>query len=218
MQRQTVLLSAAVVLVSSVVPAAAEILLDYRDAAFLSGNPFYSQAERAEIAAALKEAPDGLADDLGEDFALRGDATGAFTASGATERITLVQEEAAVAIEPFPDAAAPVLVVMRGAEPAGFYALGKDVQYQRLVASADVDGDGRDEVFVETSFTNMGQTTMSIDVVSLREGGTAEIVQTLSDVYYDGCENPVGTRERKASTITVGPGVTAESFSESCPQ
>lgn len=220
MHRQTRLLSTALFLVAGAFPtvAAAEILLDYRDAAFLSGNPFYPQAKRAEIAAALKTAPDGLADALGADFALRGDATGSFAATGSAEHVYLVQEEAAVAIEPFPDAAAPVLVVLRDGEPAGFYRLGKEVQYQRLVAAADIDGDGKDEVFLETSFTNMGQTTMSLDVVSLREGGTAEVVQTLSEIYQDGCENPVGARERKASTISVSKGVTAESYTQACPQ
>ncbi len=207
-------LAAAATLVA--LPAAAEVLLDYRDAAFLSGSPFYSEAEQRRIAAALAQGPE--AERFADGFALRGDATGAFTQAGAQERVFLIQEEAASAIEPFPETGAPVLLILRGDEPVGLRRLADDVQYQRLVAAADTDGDGRDEVFLETSFMNMGQTTMSLDVASIGDGETATILQTLDEVYYDGCENPAGERERSAATISVADGASAERFEEACPQ
>lgn len=197
-------------------PAAAEVLLDYGDAAFLSGSPFYSQAEQRRIAAALAEGPEAAR--FADGFAVRGDATGAFTRAGTHERVFLIQEEAASALEPFPETGAPVLLILDGDEPFGLRRLPDDVQYQRLVAAADTDGDGRDEIFLETSFMNMGQTTMSLDVASIGDGETATILETLEEVYFDGCENPAGDRTRSAATISVADGVVAERFDEACPR
>ena len=199
-------------------PATAQVLLDYRDEAFLSGSPFYSAAEQSAIAAALQQAPAEIAERFAKAFVIRGDAAGAFTQTGAEERVLLIQEEAANSIEPFPETGAPMLLVMRGAEPVGFELLPGDVQYQRLVAAADVDGDGRDEVFLETSFVNMGQTTTSVDVAAIGTDGTAKIVETLNEVYVDGCDNPVGERLRTASTVSVEDGLNTQSFDEPCPQ
>ena len=202
---------------SSVLPAAADVLLDYRDEAFRSGSPYYSAPERNVVGAALQKAPGEVAKRFSEDFALLGDASGAFTEPGSHEQVYLVQEKAAVAIEPFPDTGAPLLVVLRDKEPVGFFSLPGDVQYQRLVAAGDADGDGRDEVFLEASFMNMGQTSVSLDIASLDKAGDARIVKTLRDVYSDGCENPVGARERKAATVSLDGGPRVESFGEPCP-
>ena len=199
-------------------PASAQVLLDYRDEAFLAGSPFYSAKEQSEIAQALEQAPAEIAARFAEGVVIRGDAVGTFTQADAEERIFLIQDKAANSIEPFPQTGAPMLLVMRGAEPVGFELLPGDVQYQRLVAAADVDGDGRDEVFLETSFVNMGQTMMSVDVAAIGTDGTAKIVETLNDVYVDGCDNPVGERLRTASTISVEDGLNTQSFDEPCPE
>ena len=209
---------AAAILSVGTLPSTAQVLLDYRDEAFLSGSPFYSAAEQSAIAAALQQAPAEIAGRFAEGFVIRGDAVGTFTQADAKERIFLIQDEAANSIEPFPETGAPMLLVMRGAEPVGFELLPGDVQYQRLVAAADVDGDGRDEVFLETSFVNMGQTMMSVDVAAIGTDGTAKIVETLNDVYVDGCDNPVGERLRTASTISVEDGLNTQSFDEPCPE
>ena len=199
-------------------PASAQVLLDYRDEAFLAGSPFYSAEEQSEIAQALEQAPAEIAARFAEGVVIRGDAVGTFTQADAEERIFLIQDKAANSIEPFPQTGAPMLLVMRGAEPVGFELLPGDVQYQRLVAEADVDGDGRDEVFLETSFVNMGQTTTSVDVAAIGTDGTAKIVETLNDVYVDGCDNPVGERLRTASTISVEDGLNTQSFDEPSPE
>ena len=209
---------ATAILAAGTLPSTAQVLLDYRDEAFLSGSPFYSAAERSEIAAALQQTPAETAARVAEGFVISGDAVGAFTQADAEERILLIQDKAANSIEPFPQIGAPMLLIMRGAEPAGFQLLPGDVQYQRLVAAADVDGDGRDEVFLETSFVNMGQTMMSVDVAAIGTDGTAKIVETLNDVYVDGCDNPVGERLRTASTISVEDGLNTQSFDEPCPE
>jgi hypothetical protein len=217
MSRNSLMVLSALALSSVALNARAEPLLDYRDNAFLSGNPFYSAQERAAVETALKRGPNEVAEQFADDFAIRGDASGTFSTDGADERIYLIQQEAAVAIEPFPDEAAPLLLVMSGNEPIAFYALPDDVQYQRLVAVADIDDDGRDEVFLESSFMNMGQMTMSIDIASLASGTNAEIVQRIDEVYLDGCENPVGAKVRKAMTISVADGIKSETFEDSCP-
>ena len=209
---------AATILGASTLPSTAQVLLDYRDEAFLAGSPFYSAAEQSEIAAALQQAPAEIAARFAEEFVVRGDAVGTFTQTDAEERIFLIQDQAANSIEPFPQTGAPMLLTMRGAEPVGFQLLPGDVQYQRLVAVADVDGDGRDEVFLETSFMNMGQTTMSVDVAAIGTDGTTKIVETIHEVYVDGCDNPVGERLRTASTISVEGGLNTQSFDEPCPQ
>ena len=76
---------------------------------------------------------------------------------GARERIYLVQASRPVAIDPFPKAVAPVLVLLGEDAPARFFRLPADVQYQRLVAAADADRDGRSEVLLESTFMNMGE-------------------------------------------------------------
>ncbi|WP_062228146.1 hypothetical protein [Aureimonas frigidaquae] len=218
MNPRTSKLILAAALALGILPARAdETLLDYRDAAFLAGSPYYSAADSRMIKAALAAAPGNAAKRLADDFVLRGDAAGSFSTAGAQERVYLVQAEAAVAIDPFPDAPPPLLVVMRGTDAAGIHVLPDGVQYQRLVAAADTDGDGLDEVFLETSFMNMGQTSMSLDVAALLADGGARIVESVTEVYYDGCDNPAGARERKAATISLHDGIQVERFEEGCP-
>ena len=204
-------------LMAGALPAGAEILLDYRDEAFLSGSPFYSASERRTVQEALAQAPDEIAQRFADEFVIRGDAAGSFTAPGADERVFLIQEQAAVAAEPFPDEGAPVLLVLGADGSPSFHALPDDVQYQRLVAAADTDGDGRDEVFLESSSRNMGEIFMSLTVASIGEDGTAQIGEILREVYVDSCEDPSGEGERTASTVSVADGITTESFTEPCP-
>lgn len=199
-------------------PAAADVLIDYRDDAFRSGSPFYSAAERRDVEAALKTAPKEIAARFAKGFSIAGDATGAFTAPGAKERVLLIQDKAAVAIEPFPSSGAPLLLIMQDKRPIGFRLLPGDVQYQRLVAASDVDADGRDEVFLEASFMNMGQTAVSLDVVAVGDGETAKVKKTLENVYFDGCDNPTGEKSRSASTISIDNGLKTKSFKETCPR
>lgn len=85
-------------------------LLDYSKVDFLNGRQFYSEVDRARIASALATVPGDAAKGMGTDFAIMGDASGAFSAPGTTERIYLIQKEAPVAIDPFPKGPAPLLL------------------------------------------------------------------------------------------------------------
>ena len=196
------------VLVLSAAPALSQetVVLDYRDQAFLMGQPFYSQPERRQIAAALKKAPGELSQEMGTDFAVLGDVEGAFTKADADQHLYLVQAAAPVAIEPFPDAPAPVLLVTEGGRFAASYRLPKEVQYQRLVAAADGDGDGRDEVLLEAAFMNMGEALTTVDVVELGTEGAARTRQQLQSVYDDSCETGAGEKKRTASTVSIEGG------------
>lgn len=217
MRASTAFAVASLLLVGSAGAASGEILLDYRDERFVAGTPFYAAAERRRIAAVLSQVSDDEARALGDDFAILGDAPGSFTGEGRREHVHLLQSEPAIAIEPFPDAPAPLLLVTDGEGRASVFALPGDVQYQRLVAAGDGNGDGRDEILLETAFVNMGQSTVALDVVRLDEAGSAVVENTLTDVLFDGCEAPVGPRERHASTVSATEaGFVAERFGEGC--
>ncbi|GJD94825.1 hypothetical protein [Methylobacterium iners] len=183
--------------------AAAEIVLDYRKPALRDAQPSRSEAERARVARALTEAPPAIREDMGPTFAMLGEGRGAFTAPGADERIYLIQRRAPVAIEPFPNAPAPVLLVLGPTGPARFYRLAKADQFQRLAAIADAGRDGRDEVLLESSFTNMGETVTDLTAVRLDPAqGAAEAFQTIPGVAADRCEGPKKQRSLSAATIS----------------
>lgn len=203
-------------LLAGAAQAEGEVLLDYRDTAFTSGQAFYAQPDRRRIAALLKTASPEAARDMGETFAILGDADGTF--ANGSGRVYLIQSRAPAAIEPFPNGPAPVLLVTGQGEAAQLFRLPPDVQYQRLVAAADGNGDRRDEVLLEASFTNMGQTTTALDVIRLEADGTAKPVQTLRDVALDACDNPSGERTRSAATVRIGPeGFEAKPHALPCP-
>lgn len=203
MRNPSFLLPALLALGAGPALAQSEPLLDYGDPAFTSGQAFYSAAERRRIGALLKKADPKLAGELGESFVLLGDAEGAFPEPGS--RVYLIQTRNPPASEPFPEGVVPVLLVTGKDGAATAFRLPHDMSYQRLVAAADGDRDGRDEVLVETSSTNMGQTVTSLYVVALDEDATARPVRQLEEVQYEGCDNPIGERSRSVSTISVGP-------------
>ncbi len=189
-------------------PASAgpRLVLDYRDPAVRAGEPRHGPAERAEIARALNGAPAALRSDMGKSFAVLGTARGAFTRPGARERIYLIQRSAPVALDPFPNAPAPVLLVLTEGAPR-FYRLTKPSQFQRLAASADADRDGRDEVLLEGSFTNMGQSVSSLTAVRLDDAsGTAPETQTLPEVVTDGCWGGAARKTRSVAAVVVAEG------------
>ena len=191
------------------------VLFDYRDADFRMGQAFYSASERQQVAAGLDSA---LVDELGPEFVIVGDAEGAFGAGDSTEEIYLLQSQPAVALEPFPDAPAPVLAVFKDEKAIATYRLPKEVQYQRLIGASDVNGDGIADVLLESSFMNMGQIVSSVDVFDL-SGGEAKLLQSLPEVFSDACENPAGEQTLSASTISPGPDglLVAESHALDCP-
>jgi hypothetical protein len=183
-------------------------VLDYRDQAFSTREPRYSPSERARLDRAMAEqAPASLRDEIGRTFVVLGDAAGAFSRQGARERIYLVQASRPVAIDPFPKAAAPVLVLLGEDAPARFFRLPADIRYQRLVAAADADRDGRSEVLHESTFMNMGEVATAVTAVRLDpDRASAAPVQILRDVFMDRCDLGAGRRARSAATVSLGEG------------
>ncbi|MGV7031482.1 hypothetical protein [Methylobacterium symbioticum] len=199
--------------------AAPQLVLDYRNPQVWARWPSYALAERAVVARALEGAPEAIRSDMGRSFAILGDARGAYTAAGVRERIYLIQRAAPVAIDPFPNAPAPVLLILAEGGPPRFYRLTTRSQFQRLVASADADRDGRDEVLVESTVMNMGQSISALTVLRLDpETETAPEVQTLPEVVSESCEAGRGPRNRTVSAITLaeGGGFRAQRFPLPC--
>jgi hypothetical protein len=184
---------------------AADVIVDYRDSGFRDAEPSVAPDERVRLARIMaEEAPKALRMELGADFVVLGSAAGAFTRSDSRERAYLVQAKAPVASDPFPDAAAPVLVVLGDGVKAHFFRLPRNVQYQRLVAAADVDRDGRSEVLLEAGAYNMGESVTALTVVKLDPvTGLAKPEQVLRDVFTDNCDGGSGRKARTASTLSL---------------
>ena len=175
----------------AVLPAWAqgEILVDYRDERMLDfANPgqWLPIAER-----------------IGGEVEVLGEAQGAYTAAGADEIAYLVSDSAPPASDPFPEVSQRI-VVFAGDEQVADWALPADGVFDRLVTGADLDGDGISEVIAEGSFYNMGTSATSLSAI--RVGETPEVIQTLSDVYVDSCEAGVGEQAITASAVRVSDG------------
>ncbi|GJD54499.1 hypothetical protein [Methylobacterium dankookense] len=199
--------------------AAPRLVLDYRNPQVRTQWPSYAPAERAAVARALEGAPEAIRTDMGRSFAIIGDARGAYTTTGTRERIYLIQQKAPVAIDPFPNAPAPVLLVLAEGAAPRFYRLTTKAQFQRLVASADADRDGRDEVLLESTVMNMGQSISAVTVLRLDPATeTAPEVQTLPEVVSESCDAGRGPRTRTVAAITVaeGGGFQAQRFPLPC--
>ncbi|CAM3208974.1 hypothetical protein JHFBIEKO_4698 [Methylobacterium mesophilicum] len=184
---------------------AADYIVDYRDRGFRDAEPSVAPDERARLAQVMaEEAPQALRTELGPNFVVLGAAAGAFTRPGSRERTYLVQRTAPVASEPFPNAVAPVLVVLGDGAKAHFFRLPKDVQYQRLAAAVDADRDGRSDVLLESGFYNMGESVTALTAVKLDPGsGLATPGQVIRDVFTDSCDGGTARKSRTASTLSL---------------
>lgn len=196
--RKTALPALAMAL-AAIVPALAapRAVLDYRKPA-PEKPPVVAAHVRAELAKAMGEQvkPDALV--------VLGHGRGSLSGKGGMEDIYLIGDRTPAAADRGPDGASQRLVAVSGGKAIASYVLPKDVRYQRIAGLVDSDGDGRSEVLLETSFYNMGQSVTSVDLVAPAGGNAAEIRQSLREVAYDGCDNPAGKRERRASTIALG--------------
>lgn len=184
---------------------AADYIVDYRDRGFREAEPSVAPDERARLARVMaEEAPQALRTEIGANFVVLGAAAGAFTQPGSRERAYLVQRTAPVASEPFPNAVAPVLVVLGDGAKAHFFRLPKDVQYQRLAAAVDTDRDGRSDMLLESGFYNMGESVTALTAVKLDPGsGLATPGQVIRDVFTDSCDGGSARRSRTASTLSL---------------
>lgn len=198
---------------------AAELILDYRDPGFRDARAFYSAAETQKVLSTVTSRAPELVRALGERPVIIGSADGSFSRPGARERAYVIEAAPPAAIEPFPKAVAPVLAVIEGDKPVAVLPLAKDTQYQRVAGAADVDGNGTSELMLETTFMNMGQISTALDVVDVGKAREPVVVQTLKEVYFDGCENPRGERSRSASTLTISGGkLVARKYPATCPK
>lgn len=128
---------------------------------------------------------------------------GSFSAAGSSEDLYLVADRAPVAAEPFPAGQPQLLVTIRDGR-ALVWKLPAELRYQRIAGAVDADRDGRGEVLLETAFYNMGQSVISVDLVGLGADGGVAVRQSLKEIVVDTCDNRVGKRERRASTIALG--------------
>jgi hypothetical protein len=181
-------------------PAAAQVLVDYRDGEALA------MADTAQWGA--------IAEKIGGEVEVLGEVRGSFTAAGADEVAYLVSDGAPVAAEPFPELNQR-LVVFAGEQQMADWAI-PEAAFSRPVTAVDLDGDGISEVIVEGSFYNMG--TLALGVSAIKVGQVPEIIQSLPDVYVDSCEAGVGEKGITASAISVSDGqLVAETETLECP-
>ncbi len=182
--------------------AAPRIVLDYRKE-IAAEEAALSVALRQAVERAVAGAEASIRESLGSEFKVLGQARGSFTRAGAQETLYLLSRRAPVAADPSPGGTAQLVVALDGEKLAGAYRLPQATQYHTVAAALDSDGDGRAELVLESSFYNMGQSVTSLDVVKLGADGATEVRQTLKEVLYDGCDNPAGRKQRRASTISL---------------
>lgn len=179
--------------------AAAETpLLDYRQP-MPSGEPIISPALKPVLLGAFRAHAPGSA-----DVVVLGMAKGSFTKPGTDEALYLLADRRPAAADRGTAGSLQLIAAISGGRVTGSFAIPAEHRYQRIAASVDTDRDGRREVLLETSFYNMGQLSIAIDLAAL-EGSGVTIRQSLGDVLRDSCDNPRGTREKVASVITLGP-------------
>lgn len=181
--------------------AADELVLDYRDTNFRSGQAFYSAPVRQRIESALSMAPDPIRNSLGEKFVVLGDAPLPTPKNEGHGVLYLLSTRGPIAAEPFPEGIKQYLAVLEDNQLRGIYPLPEDAAYGRLVGVVKLTDRTSHGALLESSFFNMGQSVTTVDLVQLNSSG-AVVTQSFKNAYYDGCDNPVGVKERTAATIT----------------
>jgi hypothetical protein len=174
--------------------AAQQTVLDYRKENS-QRPPIVTANTRATLASAL---PDNL-----KDVAVLSHIRGRVSNAATSEDIYLVADKAPVAAEPFALGPAQLLVTIKDGKTS-VWKLPEELRYQRIAGTVDANRDGHSELLLEAVFYNMGQSVLSVDLVALGANGSVAIRQSLKDVVTDSCDNPVGRREKRASTIALG--------------
>lgn len=188
--------------------AAQEVVVDYRDPDFRDAYPVYGPAETAAILARLAEAPAEIVAALGTEPLVLGEAQGSFTAPGVAETVYLLSPLPPVAIHPFPDAE-QYLAVFDADGLVSVTRAGEEVEYVRIVGTADPDGDGIDSLLLELVFMHLGIVEASLHAVTLEPDGTPEITQELFTVLWDYCDAPPGHEEIRAAVVVIEDGALA---------
>ena len=174
--------------------AAQRAVLDYRQE-----NSERPPTVPAQTRATLASAIPGHA----KDVAVLSRVRGSFSQAGISEDLYLVADKAPVAAQPFAPGSAQLLVTIQDGRTS-VWKLPAELRYQRIAGTVDADRDGRGELLLEAAFYNMGQSVVSVDLVALGADGAVSIRQSLKDVVTDSCDNPIGKREKQASTIALG--------------
>lgn len=155
-----------------------------------------------------------IAEQIGGDIEVLGEARGAFVEAGGDDVAYLVSNGAPVAADPFPELNQRI-VVFEGDQQVADLAL-TDGAFSHPVGAVDLDGDGLDEIILEGSFYNMG--TLALGLSAIQLGEVAETVQTLPDVYIDTCDASVGEQAITSSVVSVSDGqLVAQSETLDCP-
>jgi hypothetical protein len=185
------------------------VVLDYTKRGFRDAAPAVAAADKTRVTSALAATPSDAVKALGKNLVVLGQAKGKSAKAGDVD-FFLLSEKPPIAAEPFPKAAAQVIVALKGKDVVGTYVLPAERQYARLVGAVDMDGDNASEVLLEGSGYNMGQLIMAVDAVKLEASGTTRVAQSIPEVYWDGCENPAGKKARSAKTISLRGGKLVE--------
>jgi hypothetical protein len=143
---------------------------------------------------------------------------GAFTAAGTRQQAMLVAHDGGPAsIVPFPTPS--TLVVLEGGKVVGKLDLPKDdAGYQWIVATADIGGDGIDELLLRSAYMQMGESGASAKLVSLKDGKYA-VLQTLERTSYNDCNAAhAKAPEVEASVVSVRAGkLVSRKYRAACP-
>ncbi len=203
-----VLTSSLVLALALPAAAARQTVLDYRKETS-QRPPAVTAKTRATLASAMPGHP--------RDVAVLSHARGSFSNAGIREDIYLVVDKAPVASEPFAQGPAQLLMTIKDGRTS-VWKLPAELRYQRIVGTVDADRDGRGELLLEAGFYNMGQSVVSVDLIALGANGSVVIRQSLKDVVTDSCDNPVGKREKRASTIALDDDgkLVAKQYSQKC--
>lgn len=180
--------------------AADEIILDYRDNNFRSGQAFYPASVQKKVMSTLSTAPMDIKQSLGETFVLLGDAPLHNSKNEGRRIIYLLSTRSPVAANPFPEGIKQYLAIVENDTLAGIYSLPEDSAYARLVGAVKLNDPDRGGALLEASFYNMGQSVTAVDLVQFDSSG-ASVAQTFRNTYYDGCDSPAGAKERIAAKI-----------------
>lgn len=182
------------------------VLLDFRTADTTKDIP---EADQQRIAALVLPAATDKAQ-VTSSF------EGAFTSAGAREQAVVVVPEGASTIDPSP--ATATLAILDGDKVVATHPL--DGNWQWIRKTADIDGDGVQELFLTAGWMQMGESGTSLLVASLADGKYRE-VETIENVALSNCqanaERP-GQGKAQAVVLSLKAGkLSQERFEAPCP-
>ncbi len=147
-----------------------------------------------------------------EDLELTARASGHFTSTEQTQTAYILLRREAMQPRGY-EIAKPMLAVF---DQDGRIITQFVVDFWRIAAVADVDGDGVDELLLASDVLHMGLFATSIELVSVRDGDV-KVLQSFPEVFMDTCEQSVSKRFVEANVFSRGPsGLVAEPYRADC--